>query len=482
MREGVSRSLRLAHKWAAIAVAAPLLIVIATGIFLQVRKPVEWIQPAAERGSATFQPRVSQDQILQAVRSVPRMNVDGWDDLLVTDYRPRKGIIKVRTPGELETQIDATTGAVIKTGQRWNDIVMKIHDGSAFGGRLWLFLPAGMGALFLTVSGLYLGFVASAHRWRRQRHKRRRSDHSGTVQQKPLTLTQFCFKYHYWAALVVLIPWLIVITAGLVLQLRHEIPGVMPEYRQGVSSVPRLDYPQVLEVAKTIPELQIEGWSDIWRIYTYPAKGIMEIRTKIGYGAQLDAATGKILDVYARGSDFWEDLHEGIFGRHRLNGVKIFGDSKVNLSLWVFLPVNIVVLFLWFSGIVVAIRTTVKKAAPARIPAIAKQKPVPAAAMGGAASGTGIPLLPLLPPAEEASDFGDAAPSRQLRRAADTPGADQRRREARELTERRRAAARRTARRRADISEGGASIPMQAPTGRGTRQTRGRAAWRRRTS
>ena len=113
MREGVSRNLRLAHKWAAIAVAAPLLIVIATGIFLQVRKPVEWIQPASERGSATFQPGVSQDRVLQAARSVPRMDVNGWGDLLLTDYRPRKGIIKVRTPGQLEPQIDANTDCAL---------------------------------------------------------------------------------------------------------------------------------------------------------------------------------------------------------------------------------------------------------------------------------------------------------------------------------------------------------------------------------
>ena len=263
MREGISRSLRRAHKWAAIAVAAPLLITITTGIFLQVRKPIEWIQPASERGSATYQPEVSQDQILQAVRAVPRMNVDGWDDLLLTDYRPRKGIIKVRTPGQLETQVDATTGAVIKTGQRWNDIVMKYHDGSAFGGRLWMFLPAGVGALFLTLSGLYMGFVASAQRWRRYRHNRRQSDRNVGVRRRSLTLTQLCFKYHYWAALVVMIPWLIVVTSGLVLQLRYEIPEVRPDYQQGVSKVPYLEYQQVLDVAKTIPELQVEGWSDI---------------------------------------------------------------------------------------------------------------------------------------------------------------------------------------------------------------------------
>ena len=459
MKEGVSRSLWLAHKWAAIAVAAPLIIVIATGIFLQVRKPVEWIQPASERGSATFQPRVSQDQILQAARSVPRMDVNGWDDLLLTDYRPRKGIIKVRTPGQLETQVDATTGAVIKTGQRWNDIVMKIHDGSAFGGRLWLFLPAGVGALFLTLSGLYMGFAASAHRWRRHRHKRRRSDRVDAVAQKPQTLTRFCFKYHYWAALIVMIPWLIVVTAGLVLQLRHEIPGVVPDYQQGISTVPVIEYQQVLEIAKTIPELQVEGWSDIWRIYTQPGMGIMEVRTKVGYGAQLDAANGRVLDVYARGSEFWEDLHEGIFGRHQLNGIKVFGDNKIDLSKWVFLPISILALFLWFSGVVVALRTTVTKRVPKRIPATAERMPVSATAAGEAPVGSNLPL-PI---------YG------AVNQAVEPPCEDS------VTPERRRVDARHTVRRHADVNEGGNRTAAPAPKGKGVRLARDRGGWRRRT-
>jgi uncharacterized iron-regulated membrane protein len=466
MSEGVSRNLRLAHKWAAIAVCVPLLIVIATGIFLQVRQPVDWIQPNSERGSETFQPRLTQDQILAAVRDVPRMEVTGWDDLLLTDYRPRKGIIKVRAPGHLETQIDAATGAVLKTGQRWNDIVMKIHDGSAFGGRLWLFLPAGIGALFLTVSGLYLGFVASARRWRRHRSKRRRADKPVSMVRKPLNLTQFCFKYHYWAALLVTVPWLAVIVAGLVLQLRYEIPGVMPQHKQGVSNVPVLEYQQVLDVAKTIPELRVEGWSDIWRIYTYPGKGIMEIRTKIGFGAQLDAATGEILDVYARSADFWEDVHEGIFGRFQLNGVKVFGDKKTDLSMWVFLPVNIIALFLWFSGVVVALRTTVRKSAP--VPKPASTPAVPAAAAGPSRA-LELPGVAAAPRREAYARLRDE----------EEMELEQGLREARLLAERRRAAAMRVLRRHGDLADAGARASGQATAGK-ARQGR-RAGWRRRT-
>ena len=477
MSEGVSRNLRRAHKWAAIAVAVPLLVVITTGIFLQVRKPVEWIQPASERGSATFKPQVTQQQVLDAARSVPQMNVRGWDDLLLTDYRPRKGIIKVRTPGHLETQVDAATGAVIKTGQRWNDYVMKIHDGSAFGGRLWLFLPAGIGALFLTISGLYMGFVAGARRWRRHRHRQRRANRVDAVAARPLNLTQFCFKYHYWAALLVMIPWLIVVSTGLVLQLRHEIPGVTPEFKRGVSNIPRLDYQQVLEVAKTIPQLKVKGWSDIWRVYTHPPQGIIELRTKIGYGAQLDASTGAVLDVYARGGDFWEDLHEGIFGRHRLEGKKVFGDFKANLSMWVFLPVNIIALFLWFSGVVVALRISVTKTAPAHSPA---EEAAPALAAAGAGAQIAHAQIALM-----ASEGEAAAMEAKTRRGQRFRRADQHEefdRNANRPVEPRRAATRRAAAgRRAEIKEGGDRVPVQTPAAKASWKARTRAAWRRRT-
>ena len=161
----LSTVLRSTHKWIAIVVTVPLLFVLVTGIFLQLRKPVDWIQPATERGSATFDPRVSPADVLNAVRVIPDMQVGQWSDIAVTDYRPRKGIIKVRTRSEVETQIDVTSGEVIKTKQRLNDIVNHLHDGSAFGGRLWIMLPAALLGTYLLLSGVYL-LVTTSRSWR----------------------------------------------------------------------------------------------------------------------------------------------------------------------------------------------------------------------------------------------------------------------------------------------------------------------------
>jgi hypothetical protein len=171
------------------------------------------------------------------------------------------------------------------------------------------------------------------------------------LHQRSFNLAGFCLKYHFWIALIVMVPWLLVVGSGIVLQLRHEIPGVYPELERGISSTPVLDYQTALDVAKTIPELEVKGWSDIWRIYTYPQRGVMQIRTKLGVSAQIDAATGEILNVGARSADFWEDMHEGIFGRHQLQSGSPFGKKTVHFALAVFLPVHIIALFLWITGV-----------------------------------------------------------------------------------------------------------------------------------
>ena len=325
-----------------------------TGIVLLVRKPVELIQPAAARGSATLDPRVAHQAILDAVRTVPQMEVSGWQDIMLTDYRPRRGIVKVRNHAQYETQVDAANGSVIKSGQRLNDIVMRFHGGSPWSWRLWVYVPVGLATLYLTLSGIYLGAVSSVRRWRgwrAQSHSRER--HRGSDR---FNLAKFCLRYHFWLALVVMVPWLIVVTSGLMMQLRDQVPGITNPLERGVSATPTLSYPRVLEVAKTIPELGVEGWSNIWRVYTYPDAGVIQIRTKRGVEAQLDASTGEVLLVATREKDFWEDLHEGIVGRHHLRSGQLF-ESKVNLSMVLFLPVHLCALVMWVLGAIYFVRT-----------------------------------------------------------------------------------------------------------------------------
>lgn len=363
----VYRFVRKTHLWVAIIVALPLLLLLVTGVALQVRKPVDWIQPTTDVGVARYDPEVNPAQIFAAVKAVPEMRVEHWSDIVALDYRPKNGIIKVRNHDDLETQVDANTGEVIRTGRRWNNLIARVHDGSQWGMRLWVFLPAALLIVYLLISGFYLGVMETSRKLRtRRQRKARQAMESETragvsSRKRPFNLLSFCLRYHYWFAVIVILPWMLVISSGLVLQLRSELPGVDPGLQQGVVSTPALPYQRVLDIATTIPELQVREWDDIWRIYTYPGNGVMTVRTRRGVRAQLDASTGKVLAVEPYSRDFWEDLHEGLIGRHQPRTGSLFGSLQVDLRFWVFLPIELIALLLWLTGVIYFLKTTFAK-------------------------------------------------------------------------------------------------------------------------
>ncbi|MDH3315437.1 MAG: PepSY domain-containing protein [Gammaproteobacteria bacterium] len=363
----VYRLVRKTHLWVAIIVALPLLLLLVTGVALQVRKPVDWIQPTTEVGVARYDPGVGHAQILAAAKAVPEMRVEDWSDIAALDYRPKNGIIKVRNHDDLETQVDAKTGEVIRTGRRWNNLIARVHDGSEWGMRLWFFLPAGLLIVYLWISGFYLAVMETSRKLRARRQRKARQEiESGpragvSSHRRSFNLLSFCLRYHYWLAVIVILPWMLVTSSGLVLQLRTELPGVDPGLHQGVGSTPALSYPRVLDIATTIPELQVQRWKDIWRIYTHPGEGVITVRTRRGVRAQLDASTGKVLAVEPYSRDFWEDLHEGLIGRHQPRSGSPFGSLQVDLRFWVFLPVQLIAVLLWLTGVIYFLKTTFAK-------------------------------------------------------------------------------------------------------------------------
>ena len=350
---------RSIHRWVAIIIALPMLIVIVTGLFLQVRKPVDWIQPPTAKGSHKYQPTVALEQVLENVKAVPQMQVNDWSDIKLLDLRPKKGIIKVRNHQELETQVDATTGDVLQTGQRRNDFIVKMHDFSAWNARLWLGLPVRLGFLAIFITGIYLNIKMSPARMKSVKNggifgrktdiksesqDRSAIEDSPTLQKKDgrpkrLRLKSWLLTYHYWLGWIVIIPWAFVITSGLLLQVRYEVPWVMPVQQQGQGTVPQMEFAQVLDTARHYREYGVADWEDVWRMYVYPDKGITTIRAQNRQEFQIDSATGEVLQVATRRTDWLEDVHEG---------------KWMGLNLWLFLPVHILSLILWLTGTIVA--------------------------------------------------------------------------------------------------------------------------------
>ena len=163
---------RKIHYWAAILIALPILIVIASGILLQMKKQWTWVQPAEQRGTGT-KPVIGLEDVMTSLQRVPDMGVRGWDDVNRIDLRPSKGVAKVWLRNGYEVQVDLGTGAVLQTAYRRSDIIETIHDGSYFGGdwtKLGVVLPAGVVLLAMWITGIWL-FIAPivARRKRRRR-------------------------------------------------------------------------------------------------------------------------------------------------------------------------------------------------------------------------------------------------------------------------------------------------------------------------
>jgi uncharacterized iron-regulated membrane protein len=148
---------RKLHRWGAIAVALPFLIVISTGLLLQLKKQLAWVQPSEQKGTSAA-PAVTMDAMLAAARSVPEAGIAEWSDVDRIDVRPSKGLIKVIGNSRWEIQLDASSGAVLQTAYRRSDLMESLHDGSWFHplAKLWIFLPAGVIVFALWVTGIYL--------------------------------------------------------------------------------------------------------------------------------------------------------------------------------------------------------------------------------------------------------------------------------------------------------------------------------------
>ena len=157
MNTNWKRLLRKVHYWCSLAIAVPSLVIITSGLVLQLKKHVEWIQPPMRQGDGGA-PSVRFDDIMNAAASVTHAGIQSWDDVERLDVRPAKGVVKVRGKNRWEVQVDTATGEVLQVRYRRSDLIESIHDGSFFhsAAKLWLFLPAGVILLVMWLTGMYL--------------------------------------------------------------------------------------------------------------------------------------------------------------------------------------------------------------------------------------------------------------------------------------------------------------------------------------
>jgi uncharacterized iron-regulated membrane protein len=145
-------------------------------------------------------------------------------------------------------------------------------------------------------------------------------------------------KGHRWGAILIALPFLLVIVTGLLLQLKKEWSWVQPPTQRGQGKTPSVSLEAILDAARSQPEAGVQGWDDVDRLDIQPNRGIAKLQARSRWEVQVDLATGDVLQVAYRRSDLIESLHDGSWFHDRA-------------KLWVFLPTAVVVLGLWVTGV-----------------------------------------------------------------------------------------------------------------------------------
>ena len=153
-----------------------------------------------------------------------------------------------------------------------------------------------------------------------------------------MKLSKLSRTFHRWGSILILLPLMIIIVSGIILQLKKEFAFIQPPTQAGTGSQLSISFDRILEVAKTVRQAEIASWDDIDRLDVRPGKGMVKVRGKNRWEIQIDAQTGEVLQVAVRRSDLIESIHDGTY----------FHDS---FKLWVFLPAGLILAVLALTGL-----------------------------------------------------------------------------------------------------------------------------------
>lgn len=159
-----ARWYRKAHRYVAILLLLFIAIMSITGLLLAWKDVLELKPPTSKINS--------ENRVLLSLSQIEKNAVNYIDSLNLSteinriDYRPRKGIAKIRFEEHFtELQIDCYTGNIISEATRTADIIEMIHDGSIIDylfdingtpTKLFYSTLIGLGLLFLSFSGFWL--------------------------------------------------------------------------------------------------------------------------------------------------------------------------------------------------------------------------------------------------------------------------------------------------------------------------------------
>jgi len=164
--------------------------------------------------------------------------------------------------------------------------------------------------------------------------------------------TQVLFrKIHHWGSMIIAVPLVIMIGAGVLLMLKKEVEWIQPSSSSGIERklVPMASMQDLFSAAKAIEQAEFTTWGELQRADLKPGKGIIKFVSATQWEVQVDTASAKVLKVAKRRSDIIESIHDGSY----------FADW---MKLWLFLPVGIILFVLWLTGVYLFVLTEYKKA------------------------------------------------------------------------------------------------------------------------
>ena len=116
---------------------------------------------------------------------------------------------------------------------------------------------------------------------------------------------------HYWTSLPLLFTVFIIAVTGTVLALKKDFAALQPPTQAGSSPGDlRRPISDLLAAASKVPGQESIGWQDVERIDLRPADGVAKIILHSRTEIQVDVASGEVLQVGYRTSDFIETIHD----------------------------------------------------------------------------------------------------------------------------------------------------------------------------
>lgn len=150
---------------------------------------------------------------------------------------------------------------------------------------------------------------------------------------------------HHWGSIVIAVPLLIVIGAGVLLMLKKQIDWIQPPSQRGVgvaileNGSPDAQPLSVLfTAAQSAKPDAFASWDKVSRVDIKPGRDIVKFISEDNWEVQVDLANGQVLQTAYRRSDVIESIHDGSF----------FAEKA---KLFLFLPAALVLFVLWLTGL-----------------------------------------------------------------------------------------------------------------------------------